>query len=436
MMDLLVVAVLVLFNGFFAMSEMAVLTSRKSRLMQQAQTSRGARKALELANHPESFLSSVQLWISLLSLMIGHFGGESIGPKLAVPLAQVAALAPYADRIGFITGFLVMLFVFGLIGELVPKRIGTLQPERIAALVAYPMDFFAKAAKPFVVMLSACTRLVLRLLGLSSGNAHAVTEEEIQMLVSEGHQQGVIDIDERNMMTRVMRLGEQTAAGLMTPRTRISWLDAASSFDENLANMRETPFSRYPVYRGGDTEVLGILEVKNLLDQLELSKPDLFRTLREPLFVSESTHALKLLEILREEQQSLAMVVDEYGDIQGLVTISDVMGSVLGRLLAGEGADSDPLVFTREDGSLLVDGGLRIDEFRELTGERLPDAEEHDYYTAAGMVIAHYGRIPHIGEHFTLGDWRIEVVDLDGPRVDKLLLQRMSDPVAPAHDDA
>jgi putative hemolysin len=200
--------------------------------------------------------------------------------------------------------------------------------------------------------------------------------------------------------------------------------------------MRETPFSRYPVYRGGDSEVMGILEVKNLLDQLELSEPDLFRTLREPLFVSESTHALKLLEILREEQQSLAMVVDEYGDIQGLVTISDVMGSVLGRLLAGESADSDPLVFTREDGSLLVDGGLRIDEFRELTGERLPDTEEHDYYTAAGMVIAHYGRIPHVGEHFQLGEWRIEVVDLDGPRVDKLLLQRMSQPLASALGDA
>jgi putative hemolysin len=436
MMDILIVAVLVLFNGFFAMSEMAVLTSRKSRLMQQAQESRGARKALELANHPESFLSAVQLWISLLSLMIGHFGGESIGPRLAGPLSELPALAPYANRLGFIIGFLVMLFVFGLIGELVPKRIGTMQPERIASLVAYPMDFFAKAAKPFVIMLSACTRLVLRVLGLASASAHAVTEEEIQMLVSEGHEQGVIDIDERNMMTRVMRLGEQTAAGLMTPRTRISWLDAASSFDENLASMRETPFSRYPVYRGGDSEVMGILEVKNLLDQLELSEPDLFRTLREPLFVSESTHALKLLEILREEQQSLAMVVDEYGDIQGLVTISDVMGSVLGRLLAGESADSDPLVFTREDGSLLVDGGLRIDEFRELTGERLPDTEEHDYYTAAGMVIAHYGRIPHVGEHFQLGEWRIEVVDLDGPRVDKLLLQRMSQPLASALGDA
>jgi putative hemolysin len=435
MTDLLIVAVLVLCNAFFAMSEMAVLTSRKSRLMQQAQSSRGARKALELANHPESFLSAVQLWISLLSLMIGHFGGESIGPRLAVPLAEVPALAPYANRIGFIIGFLVMLFVFGLIGELVPKRIGTLQPERIAGLVAYPVDFFAKAAKPFVIALSACTRLVLRMLGLSNASAHAVTEEEIQMLVSEGHEQGVIDIDERNMMTRVMRLGEQTAAGLMTPRIRIAWLDAAACFDDNLASMRETPFSRYPVYRGSDSEVLGVLEVKNLLDQFELREPDLFRTLREPLFVSESTHALKLLEILREEQQSLAMVVDEYGDIQGLVTISDVMGSVLGRLLAGEGADSDPLVFTREDGSLLVDGGLRIDEFRELTGERLADAEEHGYYTAAGMVIAHYGRIPHVGEYFALGEWRIEVVDLDGPRVDKLLLQRMTQP-APADGDA
>lgn len=173
--------------------------------------------------------------------------------------------------------------------------------------------------------------------------------------------------------------------------------------------------------------MLGILEVKHLLDQLELRQPDLFRELRKPLFVSDSTHALKLLEILREEQQSLALVVDEYGDIQGLVTISDVMSVVLGRLQAGEEHDEEALVVERHDGSLLVDGGLHIDELRELTGERLTDAEEHDYHTAAGLVIAHFGRIPHVGEHFMLGMWRVEVVDLDGPRIDKLLLQRLPD---------
>jgi putative hemolysin len=427
MLQLLIVLVLVLCNGFFAMSEMAVMTSRKMRLKQMAAHSRGARKALHLAEHPESFLSAVQLWITLLSLLTGYFGGESMGGKIAEPLSRVEWLAPYADRIGFLAGFLLMLFLFGLVGELVPKRIGTLRPERIAAAVAYPMDFFARAAKPFVFALSWCTRTIMRALGLGHGGAAHVTEEEIRLLVSESHEQGLIDDDERNMMHRVMRLGDRTAESLMTPRTRIVWLDAGATFEENLAEMRATPYSRYPVYRGSDADVLGVLEVKSLLDRLDERAPDLFRELRPALFVSESTHALKLLEIFREEQQSLAMVVDEYGDVTGMVTVNDLMGAVIGRIQSGENQDADPLVAQRDDGSLLVDGGLPVEEMRELLGGgALPDENEHDFHTAAGMLIAHFGRIPRVGEHFDWNGWRIEVVDLDGPRIDKLLLQRIA----------
>jgi putative hemolysin len=245
------------------------------------------------------------------------------------------------------------------------------------------------------------------------------------MLVSESHEQGVIDSDERNMMHRVMRLGDRTADSLMTPRTRIVWLDAAAGFEENLASMRETPFSRYPVFRGSDSDVLGVLEVKSLLDNLDETRPQLFDELRPAVFVSESTHALKLLEIFREEQQSLALVVDEYGDVTGMVTLNDLMGAVIGRVQSGENADAEALVITRDDGSLLVDGSLPIDDLRELLGgNALPGEDEHDYHTAAGMVIAQFGRIPNAGEHVDWNDWRIEVVDLDGPRVDKLLLQR------------
>jgi putative hemolysin len=435
MLELLIVLVLVLFNAFFAMSEMAVMTSRKSRLKQMAAHSRRARKALHLAEHPESFLSAVQLWITLLSLLTGYFGGESMGDKIAAPLARVDWLAPYADRIGFGAGFLLMLFFFGLVGELVPKRIGTLRPEQIASAVAYPMDFFAKAAKPFVVLLAFCTRSVMRMLGLGGGSASLVTEEEIRMLVSESHEQGLIDSDERNMMHRVMRLGDRTAESLMTPRTRIAWLDTGASFEENLAAMRETPYSRYPVYRDSDSDVLGVLEVKTLLDRLDERAPELFRTLRPAVFVSESTHALKLLEIFREEQQSLALVVDEYGDVTGMVTLNDLMGAVLGRVQSGETADAEALVVTRDDGSLLVDGSLPVDDLRELLGGvGLPGEGEHDYNTAAGMTIAHFGRIPHAGEHFDWRGWRIEVVDLDGPRIDKLLVQRVA--VEDDDDDA
>jgi len=424
-LELLIVLVLILCNAFFAMSEMAVLTSRKSRLKHLAETSRGARKALQLAEHPESFLSAVQLWITLLSLMIGYFGGESMGAKLAEPLKDVPLLAQYAHEIGFVAGFLLMLFFFGLVGELVPKRIGTLRPERIAAAVAYPMDFFARAATPFVIALSFCTRTVMRLLGLDKNNESTITEDEIRLLVSESHEQGVIDSDERNMMNRVLRLGDRTADSMMTPRTRIAWLDADASVEENLATMRETPYSRYPVYRDSDSDVLGVLEVKTLLDRLDQVQPQLFGNLRPAVFVSESTHALKLLEIFREEQQSLALVVDEYGDISGMVTLNDLMGAVLGRMQSGENSDAEALVVERDDGSLLVDGSLPIDDLRDILGSRmLPGEEEYDYHTAAGMVIAQFGRIPHAAESFEWDGWRIEVVDLDGPRIDKLLLQR------------
>ena len=265
----------------------------------------------------------------------------------------------------------------------------------------------------------------MRLLGLDKDNDSTITEDEIRLLVSESHEQGVIDSDERNMMNRVLRLGDRTADSMMTPRTRIAWLDADASVEENLATMRETPYSRYPVYRDSDSDVLGVLEVKTLLDRLDQAQPQLCGNLRPAVFVSESTHALKLLEIFREEQQSLALVVDEYGDISGMVTLNDLMGAVLGRMQSGESSDAEALVVERDDGSLLVDGSLPIDDLRDLLGGRgLPGEDDYDYHTAAGMVIAYFGRIPHAAESFEWDGWRIEVVDLDGPRIDKLLLQR------------
>jgi len=430
--ELLVVFALIALNGFFAMSEMAVMTSRKLRLKQLAEDpdkpSRGARKAMAMAEHPDHLLSTVQIGITGIAILTGVLGGDSIGNKIASWLERSwPALGEYAHPVGIGSAVVIITASSVIFGELIPKRLALTNPEGIASRVAIPLDALATAAKPIVLLLGAINRGVLRLLGIRNDARSAITEEEIHMLVSESHEQGVIDLDERNMMNRVMRLGDRTAESLMTPRTDITWLDLDATLAENLATMQETPFARYPVYRGGDSDVAGILEAKTLLDELGKDLPELFRDIRPALFVSESTHALKLVEILREEQQSMALVVDEYGDIQGLVTISDVMDAVLGRLQAGEAHDEEALVVEREDGSLLVDGGLHIDELRELTSERLADSEEHDYHTAAGLVIAHFGRIPHVGEHFMLGFWRIEVVDLDGPRIDKLLLQRMPD---------
>ena len=432
MVELLVVGFLILLNAFFAMSEMALMTSRKLRLKQLAEApdapSRGAKVALALVERPDNLLSTVQVGITLITVLTGVLGGDALGGVIAGKLKPLLPFAGhYATTIGVGVAVTMITAASVIFGELIPKRLALTDPERIASLVAVPLHALSVGAKPVVASLSAINRGVLRLLGIRDDARSAITEEEIQLLVSESHEQGVIDLDERNMMNRVMRLGDRTVASLMTPRTDIAWLDVTAPLADNLATMQETPFSRYPVYRGSDADVAGILEVKTLLDELGRDQPDLFADLRPALFVAESTHALKLVEILREEQQSQALVVDEYGDIQGLVTISDVMDAILGRLTAGEAHDEEALVVEREDGSLLVDGGLHIDELRELTGERLADAEEHDYHTAAGLVIAHFGRIPQVGEHFRIGLWRVEVVDLDGPRIDKLLLQRSPD---------
>jgi putative hemolysin len=426
MPEILLVIVLVVFNGFFSMSEMAVMTSRKGRLKELARDSRGARKALELAEHPEGFLSAVQVWITLLSLVTGYVGGQSLGSRMVGPISHyLPALAKYAPLISTSIGFLLMVFLSVVIGELVPKRLGTLRPERVASMVALPMHFFATIARPAVLLLAASTRFFLRVMGLGALSAEKVTEEEIRHLVSESHEQGVIDQDEHNMLNRVLRLGDRSSDSLMTPRTRIVWLDTEASIEENLAAMRETPFSRYPVYRGSDSDVVGILEVKTLAGRVSADNNDLFRELRPALFVSDSTNALKLLEIFREEQQPIALVVDEYGDIQGMVSVNDLIGAVLGRAQATEGSADLPLVVEREDGSWLVDGRLSTEELREMLNlHSLPGEDEYDYTTAAGMAIARYGRIPHVGEHFDWQGWRIEVVDLDGARIDKLLIAR------------
>lgn len=442
MLELLIVMALIVLNAFFAMSEMALMTSRKLRLKQMADNpthpSRGARMALQLAEHPDNLLSTVQVGITAIGVLTGTFGGESIGLVIAGWIGGIVPGAgEYARTIGIGTAVTLITAASVIFGELIPKRLALTNPEKIASSVAIVLAGLARFAKPVVATLGAINRLVLRLLGIKDDARSEISEEEIRLLVSESHEQGVIDADERKMMNRVLSLGDRTTDSLMTPRTRITWLDASASIEDNLAAMRESPFSRFPVYRGSDQDVLGVLEAKSLLRNLGVGNlPDLFGQLTEALFVSESTHALKLLEIFREEQQSLALVVDEYGDVTGLITVNDLMGAVIGRVQTAESDDQAGPVVQREDGSYLIDGALPVEELREVIGGgRLPNEDEHDFHTVAGMVIAHFGRIPHVGEYFAWHGWRIEVIDLDGPRIDKLLLQRQLPKPAESTDD-
>ena len=435
MIEIAIVLLLVLLNGFFALSEMAVITSRKTRLKQLALTSRRAKVALELSEHPESFLSAVQVWITLLGLLTGYFGGESLAGRIQAPIASITLFAPYAHAIAYALSFGGILYISVVLGELLPKRLGSLRSEKIAVGVAIPMRFLATLARPAVVLLAGSTRLLLRLFRLDRSGEDKVTDEEIRHLVAESHEQGMIDSDERNMLNRVLRLGDRSAESLMTPRTMIIWLDVDESFEENLATLREHPLTRYPVCSKDDRNIVGILESKSLVGRSCESNEALFQTLNTALFVSESTNALRLLEIFREEQQTLALVVDEYGDIMGMVTMNDLIGAILGRIQSLESTDYDPLIVEREDGSWLVDGRLAIEELSELLNlQSLPGENDSDFTTVAGMVIAHFGRIPHTGEYFDFGTWRVEVIDLDGARIDKLLIGRKPD-IEPAFDE-
>ena len=428
----LIVLLLILLNGFFALSEMAVVTARPARLKAMAEVRPGARRALELSLHPERFLSTVQIGITLIPILTGVFGGSAFGEQVARWVAQHTEFDPKMSlAIGMTVSVGGITFATILLGELLPKRIALLAPEAIASAVSLPMGILARVTAPAVWALAASTRLLMRLLGLRRGSDQHVSEEEIRLLVAESHEQGVIDDDERNMMNRVLRLGDRTAESLMTPRTRITWLDAEAPVEDNLQVMRETPYSRYPVYRGSDQEVLGVLEAKALAGRLGKQIPDLFAVMKPPLFVSESTRAMALLEIFRDEVQTLALVVDEYGDIQGLVTVNDLLGAVIGRLQHAREHGEEAQVVNRPDGSYLLDGGVSTDDLQELLNlSNPPEDEEHDYNTVAGLVIAHFGRIPNTGESLDWAGWRFEVVDLDGARIDKLLVS----PVAAADD--
>ena len=436
MFEIAIIILLVLLNGFFALSEMAVVTSRKPRLKQMAESSKRAKTALSLSEHPERFLSTVQVGITLIPYLNGIVGGQALGSSLGTWLdAAVPALASKtAITLGSVIVAVIVTFVTIVIGELVPKRIALLAPERIATAVAVPMNAISTLAAPFVWLLSRSTRFLIQILGLDKSNADKVTDEEIRHLVAESHEQGNLDADERNMLNRVLRLGDRTAESLMTPRTLIIWLDADADFVENQDVLRSNPFSRYPVFDKDDSNVLGVLESKSLVGRECRNNEELLKSVHPALFVSESTNALRLLEIFREEQQTLALVVDEYGDILGMVTVNDLIGAVLGRIQSMEDAEDEALIVERDDGSWLIDGRLAVEELRELLNvQALPGEDENDFTTVAGMVIAHFGRIPHTGEVFEFGTWRIEVIDLDGARIDKLLIGRK--PVAEATFD-
>jgi putative hemolysin len=422
--EILIILVLIIVNGVFSMSEMAIVSARKVRLQQLAnQGDVKAKAALKLAESPNHFLSTVQVGISLIGILTGAFGGATIANRLAIYIKLVPLLAPYSEPLSFGIVVLIITYLSLIVGELVPKRLALNNPEKIASIVAIPMQALSAIASPMVYLLSASTDLILRLLGITASTEPQVTEEEIKILIEQGTEAGTFEEAEQDMVERVFRLGDRPVSYLMTPRPDIVWLDLDDSPEENRHKMVDSAYSRYPVCQGGLDNVLGVIPVTDLLARSFRGEPlDLTVGLRQPIFVPESTRGLKVLELFKQTITHMALVVDEYGVIQGLVTLNDIMSEIVGDVPSTDGQDQ-PQAVQREDGSWLLDGMLPVEEFLELFGmEEWQSEERGSYQTLGGFVITHLGRIPAAADHFEWQSMRIEVMDMDGNRVDKVLV--------------
>ncbi|MDZ8053205.1 MAG: hemolysin family protein [Aulosira sp. ZfuVER01] len=422
--EILIILVLIIANGVFAMSEMAIVSARKVRLQQMAnQGDLKARAALKLAESPNQFFSTIQIGITLIGILTGAFGGATIAEKLAVYLKLVPFLAAYSQPLSFGLVVLVITYFSLVVGELVPKRLALNNPEAIAAFVAIPMRALAAIASPAVYLLSASTELVLRVLGIRASTEPQVTEEEIKILIEQGTEAGTFEEAEQDMVERVFRLGDRPVSAFMTPRPDIVWLDLDDTPEENRQKMVDSAYSRYPVCQEGLDNVLGVIPVTDLLARsFKGESLDLTVGLRQPVFVPESTRGLKVLELFKQTITHMALVVDEYGVIQGLVTLNDIMSEIVGDVPAEPGQDQ-PQAVQREDGSWLLDGMLPVEEFLEIFEMEEWESEERgSYQTLGGFVITHLGRIPAAADHFEWQGMRIEVMDMDGNRVDKVLV--------------
>jgi putative hemolysin len=431
--DLLVIAFLVILNGFFAMSELAVMSSRRARLEHMAgENVSGARAALRLLDEPTRFLSTVQVGITL----VGVFAGAYSGATLAEPLSRVlpASLNPYTYPVALAIVVVGISYLSLVVGELVPKRIAFNNPERMAVAVAPFMSRLSTVGAPVVWLLRVSTDALVRLLRIPDKPESSVTEEEVKLLIAEGAKTGVFHTAERDMIDGVLRLADRSVRSVMTPRTDVMWIDLDDPPDVIRREIAESGHSRYPAGRKGLDDLEGIVHTKHLFDQVaRIGSFDLNALLKPPLVVHEATPVLKLLEMFRENPVHMAVVVDEYGVLEGIVTPTDILTAIAGELPEDVADIDEPSAVRRDDGSWLIDGMLGIHEAERLL-ERKDMRADEDFETLAGFVLSRLGRIPQIGDHFEWDGMRFEIVDMDGRRIDRVLVIAMEPAPAMAGD--
>ncbi|HYD66222.1 hemolysin family protein [Azospirillum sp.] len=430
--EILIVLLLILLNGFFAMSEMAVVSARRTRLQQIAEGrgGRGARAAMELAEDPSRFLSTVQTGITLIGIVAGAYGGATLADPVGAWLDAVPWIAPYGPQVAFAVVVAIITYLSLVVGELVPKRVALVHAESIAVRVAGPMRGLSRATAPIVWLLGVSTDVLLRLLRLRTTREQTVTEEEVRTLIAEGTQSGVFAPAERQMIEGVLRLADRPVRAIMVPRRDVIWLDIEDPPAAIAAEIAASGHSRFPVCRGTVDEVQGVVAAKALLDQALNGRPiDVRSAMVTPLIVHDGTPVLRLLELFKQSTMHMAVVVDEYGGFEGIATVNDILESIAGEL-PELGDEGDAGAVRREDGSWLVDGRTPVDEVEHMlhvTGLR----GEGDFHTLAGFVLDRLGHVPVAAEHFTWHGLRFEVVDMDGRRIDKVLIQDQRMPEEP-----
>jgi magnesium and cobalt exporter, CNNM family len=419
--ELGIVTILIVTNGLLSMSELAIVSARPARLAALAERRvKGSRRALTLASDPGKFLSTVQIGITLIGIFAGAFSGATLAQPLADVLARVPALAGIARPLGFGLVVVATTYVSLIVGELVPKKLALRNAEGIAALVSGPMAVLAAVGKPIVWFLRLSTEAVLGLLGLGGEAPSGVTEEEVKAMIAEGTDAGVFHEAERDLLEGVIRFADRPLRSIMVPRHAIAWIDAEDPIEDTLAEVLKAGHSRFPICTGDIDNVVGFVHVKDILELRMRGGSDLREVVREPLYVSESIPALRMIELFRSSGTHIAMVIDEYGSLEGLVTPTDILTGIAGDLPEGEPAGAAAV--EREDCSWLLDGSLSVDAAARVLG--VEDMSSDDYTTLAGMIIEELGHLPTPGEYVTLHGWCFEVVDLDGRRIDKVLARR------------
>ncbi len=422
--DVLIILFLVVLNGVFSMSELALVSARKARLEAMARAKRsGASTALKLAEDPGRMLSTVQIGITLIGVLAGAYSGASLGGPVSERLAMAGVLQHTADEIGFAIVIALTTYASLTIGELIPKQFALRSPEPIACAVALPMLWLSKITAPLVWLLDKTTRLAFRILGLSRQSDNQVTAEELHLIVAEASNAGVIEESERAIISGVVRLADRPVREVMTPRTQVAWIDAGADDARIRQNIADMPHSRLPVADGSVDNIIGVVTARDLVSALIAGRaPDLRALMRPAPVVPDQMDAMNALEVLRAAEVPMVLVHDEYGHFEGIVTPADLLAAIAGSFVSDHDDENDPPLHEREDGSWLVSGSFAADMLAEKLGFDLE--EDRDYATVAGLALAVLKRLPDVGDKFTHDEWIFEIVDMDGRKIDKLLVQR------------